>query len=124
MGTKLVDYLENDGRPKTAASAARREALGRAYTLAADLIELRQKLGLTQQELATRTGIAQSEISRIERGAIHPTDTTWARLAAALGGEVRIVQRPEPVPVRTSRGRRAVATVGGAGAPSTGGAGR
>lgn len=120
MGTKLTDYLQNEGSPKTAASAARREILGRVYTLAADLIELRQKLGLTQQELATRTGIAQSEISRIERGAIHPTDTTWARLAAALGGEVRIVQRPEPVPVRASRARRAVVTVGGTGAPSTG----
>lgn len=102
MGTKLTDYLQNEGRPKTAASAVRRDAFGRAYTLAADLIELRQKLGLTQQELAARTGIAQSEISRIERGAIHPTDTTWARLAAALGGEVRIVQRPEAAPAQAA----------------------
>lgn len=104
MGTKLTEYLENEGRPKTAASAARREQFGAAYTLAADLIELRRKLGLTQQELAARTGIAQSEISRIERGAIHPTDTTWARLAAALGAEIRIVQRPEPAPAGKGRG--------------------
>ena len=103
MGTKLTEYLENDGRPRTAASAARRDVLGAAYTLAADLIELRRKLGLTQQELAARTGIAQSEISRIERGAIHPTDTTWARLATALGAEIRIVQRPYPAPA--GRGR-------------------
>jgi transcriptional regulator with XRE-family HTH domain len=111
MGTKLTDYLQNEGRPKTAASAARREALARAYTLAADLIELRQKLGLTQQELADRTGIAQSEISRIERGAIHPTDTTWARLAAALGGEVRIVERPQAARSSTTSRRTAMAAV-------------
>ncbi len=108
MGAKLTDYLQNDGRPKTAASAARRAVFARGYTLAADLIELRQKLGLTQQELAARTGVAQSEISRIERGVVHPTDTTWARLADALGGEVRIIERPtiecaEPAPTRRAR---------------------
>lgn len=111
MGTKLTDYLQNDGRPKTAASAARREVLALAYTLASDLIERRQKLGLTQQQLAARTGVAQSEISRIERGAIHPTDITWARLAAALGAEVRIVERPEvPSLRRTAIAAAATAT--------------
>ena len=39
-------------------------------------------------------GVAQSEISRIERGSVHPTDTTWSRLAAALGAEVRLVAVP------------------------------
>jgi DNA-binding XRE family transcriptional regulator len=113
MGTKLTDYLQSDGRPKTAASAARREVLARAYTLAADLIELRQKLGLTQQQLAERTGIAQSEISRIERGSIHPTDTTWVRLAAALGGEVRIVETPAtPSPATSGRTAMAAAATG------------
>jgi XRE family transcriptional regulator, regulator of sulfur utilization len=91
MGTTLSDYMENEGSPKTPRSAARRDVFARAYTLAADLIELRQRLGMTQQDLATRSGVAQSEISRIERGVVHPTDSTWVRLAAALDAEVRLV---------------------------------
>jgi ribosome-binding protein aMBF1 (putative translation factor) len=99
MGTKLRDYLEGEGRPKTMESVRRRQVLARAYTLAVDLIELRRSRGLTQQQLAERSGVAQSEISRIERGAIHPTDTTWKRLAEALNAELRLVQvqsSPEP----------------------------
>lgn len=91
MGTKLDDYMENEGSPKTPQSAARREVYARAYTLAADLIELRRRLGITQQDLASLSGVAQSEISRIERGVVHPTDTTWARLAAAVDAEIRLV---------------------------------
>lgn len=100
MGTKLRDYLEGEGRPKTAVAARRRQDLARAYTLAVDLIELRHSQGLTQQELADRSGVAQSEISRIERGAIHPTDTTWARLAEALSAQIRMV--PAAAPRRTA----------------------
>ena len=91
MGTRLSDYIEGEGRPKTAASASRRRDLARTFTLAVDLIELCRSQGLAQQELADRSGVAQSEISRIERGAIHPTNATWARLADALGAEVRMV---------------------------------
>jgi DNA-binding XRE family transcriptional regulator len=103
MGTKLSDYMENEGRPKTGRSAVRREVYARAYTLAADLIELRQRLGMTQQELAARSGVAQSEISRIERGVVHPTDTTWARLAAAVDADVRLVPMAKTGRATTSR---------------------
>jgi len=97
MGTKLREYIEGEGRPKTPESVRRRQDLARAYTLAVDLIELRQGQGLTQQQLADRSGVAQSEISRIERGVVHPTDTTWARLAEAVSAEVRMVPTP-PAP--------------------------
>lgn len=114
MGTKLNEYLQDEGRPKNARSAARRAAFAQAYGLAADLIELRLGIGLTQQDLAARCGIAQSEISRIERGVVHPTDTTWVRLAEALGADVRIVARSERVSPRSSTRRPRTRAAAGA----------
>ena len=45
---------------------------------------------MTQKELAQRTGIDQSDISKIERGTANPSIATLERIAAALGGELNI----------------------------------
>ncbi len=37
------------------------------------LVDVRQEKGLTQKEIAKRTGIAQSEISKIENGTRNPS---------------------------------------------------
>ena len=58
--------------------------------LASDLIGRRQALHMTQQQLATASGIRQSEISRIESGNGNPTLKTIGTLAHALGAELRI----------------------------------
>jgi len=55
------------------------------FRMVSALITRRHELHLTQQELAARAGIAQAEISRIERGRKSPTLDTFATLAAALG---------------------------------------
>ena len=54
------------------------------YALISSLMMARRRLQLTQQQLAERTGIAQTEISRIERGRKSPTVDTYSRLAAGL----------------------------------------
>jgi DNA-binding XRE family transcriptional regulator len=54
------------------------------YRLISALITRRHELHLTQQQLAARAGVAQAEISRIERGRKSPTLDTFATLAAAL----------------------------------------
>ncbi len=59
---------------------------------------LRKRRDLTQRQLAARTGIQQSEISRIEGGRANPTASTLVALARALGGELRIL------PARASKG--------------------
>lgn len=64
-----------------------------AYDLAVQLMELREKHGLTQAELAERCGIDQADISRIERGSTSPTARTLQRIADALGADVRLVER-------------------------------
>ncbi len=50
------------------------------------LIQSRRKaLGLSQNDLASLTGVAQSNLSKIERGLIPATLETYLRLASALG---------------------------------------
>ena len=50
----------------------------------------RAQAGLSQKELAERTGIDQSDISKIERGVANPSVATLERIAAALGGELSV----------------------------------
>ncbi len=45
----------------------------------------RKKAGLTQPELAKKSGIPQSHISRLENGKHSPSSTTLSKLADALG---------------------------------------
>jgi transcriptional regulator with XRE-family HTH domain len=64
-----------------------------AYDIALQVIELREKQGLTQAELAARCGMDQADISRIERGSTSPTTRTLQRIANALAADVRLVER-------------------------------
>jgi transcriptional regulator with XRE-family HTH domain len=52
------------------------------------LRELRQKYGVTQQQLSTATGLTEGYISNMERGLKVPSLTTILRLAVALGCKV------------------------------------
>ena len=49
------------------------------------IIDARQKSGLTQKELSERTGIAQGDISKLERGNANPSIRTLQRLARGMG---------------------------------------
>jgi transcriptional regulator with XRE-family HTH domain len=52
------------------------------------LRELRQKYGVTQQQLSISTGLTEGYISNMERGLKVPSLTTILRLAVALGCKV------------------------------------
>lgn len=93
MAQSLDDYLRTSKKFDTAESRAVRAVFEHAYTIAMQVIELREKRGLTHTQLAKLSGIAQSEISRIERGSIHPTEPILVKLADALGADVRLVER-------------------------------
>ena len=60
---------------------------GQTYRLAVQVMERRELLGLTQIELAEKTGIDDGDIDRIERGSIFPNVKTLLHLAEALGAE-------------------------------------
>lgn len=75
------------------------------YALINTLITRRRELNLTQQTLATKSGVAQTEISKIERGRKSPTVDTFSRLASALGLELRARISPSQRKTRKSPGR-------------------
>lgn len=58
------------------------------------LTAARRRAGLSQRELAERTGVAQPTIARIERGQADPRVSTMTTLLAACGWRV------EPIPRR------------------------
>jgi transcriptional regulator with XRE-family HTH domain len=66
--------------------------------LAGDLIrEIRQQSGLSQAELARRTGLARSVLSAYEHGRRQPAVAALARIASAAGLQVRVARASEPV---------------------------
>ena len=54
------------------------------------LINARNSVNITQQELARKTGIAQADISKIENGTRNPTLNMLKRLADGLGMQLRL----------------------------------
>jgi transcriptional regulator with XRE-family HTH domain len=52
---------------------------------------LREKSGLSVQELATRAEVTARTIRRIERGTRQPSLTTAARIARALGADLNFL---------------------------------
>lgn len=85
--------LEEETRREGPDAIAEAEAFRAHFRLARELAERRQMLGLTQRELARRSGVQQSEISRIEQGDANPTFQTIHVLARALGAEFCLVNR-------------------------------
>lgn len=61
-----------------------------AILLAMDLVELRGKQELTQEELASRLEISQSNVSRLERRR-DMLVSTLREVVEALGGELHLV---------------------------------
>lgn len=61
------------------------------YELARELILARQAKGLTQADVAARTGLKQAYIARLESGACNPTVESLSRVAAVLGRQVKLV---------------------------------
>ena len=49
------------------------------------LIEARRASGMTQKELSELTGIAQGDISKLEKGNANPSLRTLIRLAEGMG---------------------------------------
>lgn len=54
------------------------------------LIYARKQSGLTQQQLAEKSGIRQSNISRIESGSCVPSLQSLKQLATAMDKKIRI----------------------------------
>ena len=60
------------------------------YQLMMMILKARNEQHLTQSELAERTGIRQSNISRIEKGQALPSISTLSKIAHGLGKKLQV----------------------------------
>ena len=81
-------YLKKQLKNPEFAAAWQKLQPEREYLLA--IIEARISQNLTQKELAEKTGIKQSNISRIENGNYSPSVATLQRIAAGIGKTLHI----------------------------------
>lgn len=54
------------------------------------MLDARKAAGLTQKDLAERTGIAQADISKLENGNANPSLRTLQRLAEGMGMKLKL----------------------------------
>ncbi len=67
----------------------------RKASFAARLQQVREQAGLSQYELAKRTGLSRQAVSQLEMGQSEPSWTTVQFLAAALGADYAAFADPE-----------------------------
>jgi transcriptional regulator with XRE-family HTH domain len=66
------------------------DALEPEFAIIHAMIDARKNTGLTQVQLAEKTGIDQSDISRIENGEANPSLKTLKRLASAMDMRLKV----------------------------------
>src|ERR1022692_2626325 len=81
---RLLDDIASEAAAEGPAAVRDLRALQLQSRLINQLIERRHSLHWSQKELAEHSGIAQSEISKIERGRKSQTMDAYSRLATAL----------------------------------------
>ena len=79
----LKEYKEK--KMKDPAFAAAYEEMQPEMNVIRALIDARLSQHLSQKDLSERTGIAQTEISRLENGSRNPSIRLLQRLAAGMG---------------------------------------
>ena len=66
------------------------EKLKPRYELITQIIDVRNQLNITQEELALRVGTQKSNISRFESGDYNPSLDFVTKIARSLGKEIHI----------------------------------
>ena len=66
------------------------EALQPQKAIIQAMIDARKRNGITQKQLAERTGIAQGDISKLENGSANPSIKTLQRLADGMGMKLKV----------------------------------
>ena len=75
------------------------DALEAEYAIIDAIIEARKSSKLTQKQLSEKTGIAQGDISKIERGIANPSIKTLKTLASGMDMKIKL----EFVPINLSQ---------------------
>lgn len=69
------------------------------FSIIQAIIDARKEAGISQKELSERTGIAQSDISKLENGNANPSLKTLRRLANGMGMQMTL----QFTPLKTSK---------------------
>jgi len=72
------------------------DALEPEFAIIQAIIDARKDSGLTQKQLSEKTGIAQTDISRLENGNANPSLRTLKRLADGMGMSLKLEFTPLP----------------------------
>lgn len=72
------------------------EALEEEFALASAVIDVRNRAGLSQKELARKMGTTQPVVARLESGRVRPSMRTLQRLARATRSRLLITFEPRP----------------------------
>ena len=86
--TNFNDFLEE--RLKDPNFKKEYDALEPEFSIIQAMIDARSKTGMTQKELAEKTGITQADISRLENGNANPSLKTLQRLAEGMGMTLKL----------------------------------
>jgi ribosome-binding protein aMBF1 (putative translation factor) len=101
MGSEMTTFNEHlEEMLDDPAFAAEYEALQPEREVMLAITRARAERDMTQAELAERTGIRQSEISRLENGTRNPSIKLLQRLADGLDMRLRISFEPKNAKVR------------------------
>ena len=92
MGTNFKDFLNE--QLKDPELKAEYDALEPEYAIMCAIIEARNAMGLTKQQLSERTGIAQGDISKLENGSGNPSLNALRRLANGMGMRLKLTFEP------------------------------
>lgn len=82
------DYLSQ--KMKDPAFKAEYDALEPEFSIIQAMIDARKASGMTQRQLAEKTGIAQADISKLENGSANPSLRTLRRLADGMGMQLKL----------------------------------
>lgn len=86
--TNFNDFVEE--QKKNRKFKEEYDALEPEFSIIQAMLDARKQSGLTQKELAERTGITQGDISKLENGSANPSLKTLQRLACGMGMQLKV----------------------------------
>ncbi len=89
---ELEAFVEKEAKRDGPAAMADLRAQRERFHLAREIAKLRNKRKLTQTQLSVRSGVPQSEISKIESGAANASAVTLLRLLQPMGRTLGLVR--------------------------------
>lgn len=92
MSLDLNTYLQE--QLKDPDFRAEYDALEPEFAIMQAMMDSRKASGMTQKQLAEKTGINQADISKLERGNANPSLRTLQRLASGMGMRLKLSFEP------------------------------